>query len=89
MVGLNVKYMIVEYINGCTCDTLNVDGKETIDMDIRDVRNIIKRLTDNENDIGTLQSILITLVESQGDFEDLGTCEQCGDWITKYTVNLD
>ena len=80
--------MKIESVTGCTCDSLTVDNVETIDMDKEAVKDVIKKLIDREDDLGTLQSILIDLVETQGEFEDLGHCEQCGDWITKYTVEL-
>ena len=75
-------------ISGCTCDSLTIDNVETSEMKIEDIRETIKKLIDKESDLGTLQSILIDLVETRGDFEDLGTCDQCGDWITKYTVEI-
>lgn len=80
--------MKIESVTGCTCDSLTVDGVETVDMDKNNVKEVIKKLIDKEDDLGTLQSILIDLVERRGDFEDLGHCDQCGDWITKYTVEL-
>ena len=80
--------MKIESVTGCTCDSLTVDNVETIDMDKEAIKDVIKKLIDREDDLGTLQSILIDLVETQGEFEDLGHCEQCGDWITKYTVEL-
>lgn len=80
--------MKVISVSGCIYDSLTVDGVETADMDKRDIKDVIKKLIDNTNDLGTIQSILMDLVESQGDFEDLGTCDECGDWITKYTVEI-
>ena len=80
--------MKIESVTGCTCDSLTVDNVETVDMDKEAVKDVIKKLIDREDDLGTLQSILIDLVETQGEFEDLGHCEQCGDWINKYTVEL-
>lgn len=75
-------------ITGCTCDSLTVDDVETVDMDKKNVKEVIKKLVDKEDDLGTLQSVLIDLVETRGEFEDLGQCEQCGDWITKYTLEI-
>ena len=75
-------------VSGCTCDSLTIDNVETSEMKIEDIRETIKKLIDKESDLGTLQSILIDLVETRGDFEDLGNCDQCGDWITKYTVEI-
>lgn len=80
--------MKIVNITGCTCDSLTVDDVETVDMDKKDVKEVIKKLVDREDDLGTLQSILMDLVETQGEFEDLGNCDQCGDWITKYTVEI-
>ena len=80
--------MKIESVTGCTCDSLTINGVETIDMDKEAVKDVIKKLINREDDLGILQSILIDLVEFQGEFEDLGHCDQCGDWITKYTVEL-
>ena len=80
--------MKIESVTGCTCDSLTVDNVETVDMDKEAVKDVIKKLIDREDDLGTLQSILIDLVETQGEFEDLGRCDQCGDWITKYTLEI-
>lgn len=80
--------MKIESVTGCTCDSLTVDNVETVDMDKEAIKDVIKKLIDREDDLGTLQSILTDLVEIQGEFEDLGHCEQCGDWITKYTLEI-
>ena len=80
--------MKIESVTGCTCDSLTINGVETIDMDKEAIKDVIKKLIDREDDLGTLQSILTDLVEIQGEFEDLGHCEQCGDWITKYTLEI-
>ena len=76
-------------VSGCICDSLTIDGKESIDIkDIKVIKEAIKKSIDKINDLGTLQQTLINLIESQGDFEYLGQCEQCGDWITKYTLEV-
>lgn len=80
--------MKIESVTGCTCDSLTVDNVETVDMDKEAIKDVIKKLINREDDLGVLQSVLIDLVEFQGEFEDLGHCDQCGDWITKYTVEL-
>lgn len=80
--------MKIESVTGCTYDSLTVDNIETGDMDKEAIKDVIKKLIDREDDLGTLQSILMDLVETQGEFEDLGHCDQCGDWITKYTLEI-
>lgn len=80
--------MKIESISGCTCDSLTIDGIETVNMKITDIKEAIKKLIDAETDLSTIQFILINLVESRGDFEDLGQCDECGDWIAKYTLEV-
>lgn len=80
--------MKLEYTDGCTCTSLTVDGVETIDMSPDSLKEVIYKLINNEEDFGTLQSIWMDLVTSQGDYEDLGKCEECGDWITRYTLEI-
>ena len=42
--------MKLEYTDGCICTSLTVDGKETIDMDTKDFKEVIHKLIDKEND---------------------------------------
>lgn len=80
--------MKLEYTDGCVCTSLTVDGKETIDMSKEELKEVICKLLDKESDLGVLQDIWRDLVTSQGEFEDLGHCEECGDYITKYTLEI-
>ena len=80
--------MKLEYTDGCVCTSLTVDGKETIDMNVEDFKSVIHKLIGNENDLGTLQHIWIVLMEQQGKYEDLGHCSDCGDYITRYTLEI-
>lgn len=80
--------MKIEYVTGCTCDALNIDGKRTIDMSVEELRSNILNVVSKITDVATLQDVLISITESEGEFEDLGHCEQCGDWITSYTLEI-
>ena len=80
--------MKLEYTDGCVCTSLTIDGKETIDMNVEDFKSVIHKLIGNENDLGTLQHIWIVLMEQQGKYEDLGQCEECGDYIARYTLEI-
>ena len=81
--------MKLKYIDGCICTSLTVDGKETIDMDIDSLKKVVNKLIDRETDFGVIQDIWTNLVESQGECEDLGQCEECGDFITKYSLEIE
>lgn len=57
-------------------------------MPVEELRgNILNAISKITNE-ATLQDILISIAESEGEFEDLGHCEQCGDWITSYTLEI-
>lgn len=80
--------MKIEYVYGCTCDSLTIDGVETVNMDIKDVRDCVLNIISKTNDLSLLQSILSDVAELDGDYKDLGHCDQCGDFICKYTLEI-
>lgn len=76
--------MKIEYIIGCINNSLTVDEKETVDMDINELKSIVKYLVDKTDDISILQELIMSFVQEYGIYENLGTCEQCGDSIDKF-----
>ena len=63
--------MKIEYVTGCTCNSLTIDGVETVDMDIKDVRSCVLDIISRTNDLSLLQDILTNYAETSGEFEDL------------------
>ena len=63
--------MKIESISGCTCDSLTIDGVETIDMKITDVKEAIMKFIYAVTDLGTINSVVINLVVFIVDFEYL------------------
>ena len=80
--------MKIESTSGCTSDSLTIDGVDSYDIKIEDLKEAIKKCIDSENDTGMLRSVLIDLVENRGDYEDIGVCEEYGYIITKYTLEV-
>ena len=78
-----------EYVTGCVCDSLTINGKETINMKPGELKSHICKILDIVNDLGTLQSILINLIEFTGDCKIDGPCEECGDYIYTYNLEVD
>ena len=76
--------MKIEYTTGCINNSLTVDEKETVDIDINKLKSIIKHLVDKTDDISILQELILSFVQEYGTYEYLGTCEQCGDSIDKF-----
>ena len=79
--------MKINYVTGCTCDSLTIDGKESIDLSPKVIKDAIVRALEKIDDISTLQEILMIIAET-GEYEDLGHCEQCSDWITSFTLEV-
>lgn len=81
--------MKLEYTSGCVCDSLNVDGVETIDMTIEDIRNVLHELIDREQDVATLQDVFMSLMSSQGIYEcSEEPCDCCGDYVITYKLEI-
>lgn len=79
--------MKINYTTGCTRDSLTIDGRESIDLSPEVIKDAIIKALDKINSNSVLQDILMTVAET-GEFEDLGHCEQCGDFIYSYTLEI-
>ena len=77
-----------EYTEGCTCTSLLINGEESINLPIETLKKAIIELVNYCDDTAILQRQWCDLVECLGEPEDLGYCDQCGDFITKYTLNI-
>ena len=80
--------MKIVSVTGCTCGSLTVDGIETIDMKVEELQEVVKKVVEKTTDIGQLQGILIDLTSSMGEYKDLGHCDECGDYIEQYTLEV-
>ena len=76
-----------EYVTGCVCDSLTINGTEITQPE--ELKRHICKILDTVNDLGTLQSILINLIEYTGDCKIDGPCEECGDYIYTYNLEVD
>lgn len=80
--------MKLEYTDGCTCYSLTVDGVETAELPVSKLQRTIKDTINAVDDVGSLQSILEIIISQAGNYEDLGHCEECGDYISKWTLQV-
>lgn len=78
-----------EFIEGCVCTSYLINGKEFVDLSIEKTKEAIIELVNSTSDEAVLQTCWETLVSCMGEYEDLGHCEQCGDHISKYTINIE
>lgn len=79
--------MEIEYSEGCTTTGVYIDDKPLVDLSIEEQKEVLlKALKHLKNPSYSIQEFLISAAEEEGEFEDLGKCEQCGDYVYKYTL---
>ena len=81
--------MKIEYSEGCTTTGVYIDSKPLVDLSIEEQKEVLlKVLAYLKNPSYSIQEFLISAAEEKGEFEDLGKCEQCGDYVYNYTIEL-
>ena len=81
--------MKVEYYNGCTTTGVYIDNKALVDLSIEEQKEVLLKILAYLKDPSySIQEFLISAAEEEGEFEDLGKCEQCGDYVYNYTIEL-
>lgn len=79
--------MKLKYTEGCVSTSLTIDDVETIDMEVKDFKTVIKKMIDKIDDVAILQDVWIRIMEMVGEEEEPLYCECCGDTI--YTYNWE
>lgn len=78
-----------EYTEGCLRTSLLINNVDVRNLPIDVLKNAILEIVNNETDKSVLIDFWCNMVELTGDYEDLGKCSQCGDYISKYTLNIE
>lgn len=76
--------MKIEYTTGCIINSLGIDEKDIMDIDINKLKSIVKHLVDKTDNTSILHNLIIDFVQEYGTYKYLSTCEQCGDPIDKF-----
>lgn len=72
---------------GCTSWGIDIDDKDFNEYSKEEIRGIAKKIIDNTED-QDLFSLLETLIGTYGKYEDLGQCDQCFDYVSRFTLNI-
>ena len=80
--------MKLEVTEGCTAYSYEVDGEEWVDLTEEKCKEVLLKLIESCDDCQSLQHIFIALVQDVGEYENLGTCDQCGDCVTRYKLEI-
>lgn len=79
--------MKIEYITGCTHNDLQIDGKNAEILAVEDLQEICKKLIDKTTDKDSLQQIIIDYLYQVGPIDSY-KCEQCGDWVEIFEIDV-
>ena len=80
--------MKLQVTEGCTAYSYEVDDVEWNDLTHEKCKEVLLKIIDNTLDCTNLQFVFTSLVQELGEYEDLGNCEQCGDFITRHTLEI-
>ena len=81
--------MEIEYTEGCVCDSLTIDGVESIDLTENQMKDAIIKMIDKVDDIAVLQSVIINIIEYIGEYShSKEPCECCGDYVDNYKLEI-
>ena len=84
--------MILHNVSGCLAFSLNIDGKEEIDMTDEERMQVIDKIYDRMKRYPELlNNILQDLSSSFGEYNviDDKPCECCGDIVDEYVLDFD
>lgn len=81
--------MEIIYSTGCMNNSLTVDGKETCEMSVEELRGCVSKALNKVSEISTLQSIILDILEIEYyDYEAGEQCEDCGDVPETYKMEV-
>ena len=81
--------MEIIYSTGCMNDSLTIDGKETCEISVDELRDNVSKSLSKVDDISILQRIIIDIIERVWDDYKAGEqCEDCGDVPETYKLEV-
>ena len=81
--------MILNCIDGCTAYNLTIDGVEVSELPLNVIADVIRHLVGRCTDKALLKEMLGRLIESDKESVcDISHCDQCGDDIYSYTLEI-
>ena len=84
--------MKIEYMTGCTYNELKIDGTFVENIPINELKEICKKLIDENNDSDSLQQIIIDYLfqidRAKLTDYDSWKCETCGDYVEMYELDF-
>ena len=87
------KPIKLEYNEGCMSWGTYINDVPLSDYSLEDLKSLAKELIDSigdgQNNYYIFQQFFDSFIMEKGEYENLGKCEECGDFIDKYTYIYD
>lgn len=80
--------MKVVVTDGCTAYGCTVGDKNIEDISMKEIKDVFNKLIDIAESRDILIEQFKNFVSSAGEWEFLGHCDQCGDDICEYTIEV-
>lgn len=78
----------IVYTEGCIDTGLTVDGRLFNELPLEEQKVIMHKIIDSAPDSSYLQDMLIEYTQTAGEYEYLYTCEECGDSVCEWTLEI-
>lgn len=78
----------IVYTDGCVVSGLTVDDELFNDLSLEEQKAIMHKIIDGATDSSSLQSMLIEYTQTAGEYEYLYTCDECGDSVCEWTLEI-
>lgn len=78
----------IVYTDGCVVLGLTVDGGLFNELPLEEQKEIMHKVIDNTTGSSYLQSMLIEYVQTAGEYKYLYTCEECGDSVCEWALEI-
>lgn len=81
--------MTLNYIEGCTANSLTIDGIEVSELPYYQIIDVIHYIVSRRKDKWILKEMLAMLIEHDKESVcDISHCDQCGDDIYNYKLEI-
>lgn len=80
--------MKIEYTEGCVCYGLDVDGEPFNNLDHDKKIEVFDRIFEHLDEEYGLNTMLVDILQHYGEYKHIGHCDECGDNISSFTLEI-
>lgn len=82
--------MIITKTDGCTTGgVIEIDGKPLSEYTEEELEEILNEIINKSEDKNLMYyNLFNAIVENGGEYEDLGQCDQCFDYVYRYELEI-